>query len=132
MFTTFGDAYAKELREQKAQLVTKLVSEAKAENTSTQVNEHSLTPQLEQAERDDYLTMPCILQLLKGNEEKLVQLKQPNPKKRLIAILEIKKVIQQRVTQINAQTARDLVEPLSILLRHLLRDDSVEVHLESL
>ncbi len=132
MFTTFGDAYAKELREQKAQLVTKLVSEAKAENTSTQVNEHSLTPQLEQAERDDYLTMPCILQLLKGNEEKLVQLKQPNPKKRLIAIVEIKKVIQQRVTQINAQTARDLVEPLSILLRHLLRDDSVEVHLESL
>lgn len=132
MFTTFGDAYAKELREQKAQLVTKLVSEAKAENTSTQVNEHSLTPQLEQAERDDYLTMPGILQLLKGNEEKLVQLKQPNPKKRLIAIVEIKKVIQQRVTQINAQTARDLVEPLSILLRHLLRDDSVEVHLESL
>ena len=132
MFTTFGDAYAKELREQKAQLVTKLVSEAKAENTSTQVNEQSLTPQLDQAEIDDYLTMPCILQLLKGNEEKLVQLKQPNPKKRLIAIVEIKKVIQQRVTQINAQTARDLVEPLSILLRHLLRDDSVEVHLESL
>jgi hypothetical protein len=132
MFTTFGDAYTKELREQKAQLVTKLVSESKAENTSTQINEHSLTPQLDQAERDDYLTMPCILQLLKGNEEKLAQLKQPNPKKRLIAIVEIKKVIQQRVTQINAQTARDLVEPLSILLRHLLRDDSVEVHLESL
>lgn len=76
--------------------------------------------------------MPCILQLLKGNEEKLVQLKQPNPKTRLIAIVEIKKVIQQRITQINSQTARDLVEPLSILLRHLLRDDSVEVHLESL
>jgi hypothetical protein len=132
MFTTFGDAYTKELREQKAQLVTKLVSEAKAENTSTQINEQSLTPQLDQAEIDDYLTMPCILQLLKGNEEKLAQLKQPNPKKRLIAIVEIKKVIQQRVTQINAQTARDLVEPLSILLRHLLRDDSVEVHLESL
>jgi|LauGreDrversion4_2_1035121.scaffolds.fasta_scaffold104415_2 hypothetical protein len=132
MFTTFGDAYTKELREQKAQLVTKLVSEAKAENTSTQINEQSLTPQLDQAEIDDYLTMPCILQLLKGNEEKLAQLKQPNPKKRLIAIVEIKKVIQQRVTQINAQTARDLVEPLSILLRHLLRDDSVEVHIESL
>jgi len=61
MFTTYGDAYAKELREQKAQLVAKLVSEAKAENTSTQVNEHSLTPQLDQAKRDDYLTMPCIL-----------------------------------------------------------------------
>lgn len=44
MFTTFGDAYTKELREQKAQLVTKLVSEAKAENTSSQVNEYSLTP----------------------------------------------------------------------------------------
>lgn len=32
----------------------------------------------------------------------------------------------------NAQTARDLVEPLSVLLRHLLGDENVEVYLESL
>lgn len=36
------------------------------------------------------------------------------------------------MTQINPATARDLVEPLSLLLRHLLRDDSVEVYVESL
>ena len=56
----------------------------------------------------------------------------PNPKKRLIAIVEIKKAIQQRLTQMNQSVARDLVEPLSLLLRHLLRDDNVDVFLEAL
>jgi hypothetical protein len=50
----------------------------------------------------------------------------------LIAIIEIKKVIQQKLTQLNSKTALDLVEPLSLLLRHLLKDDNVEVYLESL
>jgi hypothetical protein len=59
-------------------------------------------------------------------------LKLPNPKKRLIAIVEIKKAIQQKLTQINHSSARELVEPLSLLLRHLLRDENVEVYLESL
>lgn len=50
----------------------------------------------------------------------------------MIAIIEIKKVIQQKLTQLNSKTALDLVEPLSLLLRHLLKDDNVEVYLESL
>jgi glutamyl-tRNA reductase len=70
--------------------------------------------------------------LLKGNEDKLQQLRQPNPKKRLIAIVEIKKVIQQKLTQLNATTARELVEPLSTLMRHLLKDENQEVYLEAL
>jgi hypothetical protein len=44
--------------------------------------------------RDDYLSQPSIQLLLKGNEDKLTQLKMPNPKKRLAAIVEIKKVLQ--------------------------------------
>lgn len=32
----------------------------------------------------------------------------------------------------NQSVARDLVEPLSLLLRHLLRDDNVDVFLEAL
>lgn len=32
----------------------------------------------------------------------------------------------------NGKTALELVEPLTLLLRHLLRDENVEVYLESL
>lgn len=70
--------------------------------------------------------------LFLGNEEKLNILKSPNPKKRLIAIVEIKKAIQSKLTKLNSKTALDLVEPLSFLLRHLLRDENNEVYLESL
>ena len=78
------------------------------------------------------MSQPSIQALLKGNEDKLHQLKLPNPKKRLIAIVEIKKTIQQKLNQISIQNARDLVEPLSLLMRHLLRDENAEVYLESL
>ena len=50
--------------------------------------------------KDDYLSQPSLLVLLKGNEDKLHQLKLPNAKKRLIAIVEIKKTIQQKLNQI--------------------------------
>lgn len=57
----------------------------------------------------------------------------PNAKKRVQAIVEIKKVIQSKVNQIGLMSAvKDLVEPFSILMRHLLRDDNAEVYLESL
>lgn len=69
---------------------------------------------------------------MKGNEETLRQLKLPNHKKRLIAIVEIKKVVQQKLTQLNHKTALELVEPFSLLLRHLLRDENNEVYLEAL
>jgi hypothetical protein len=78
------------------------------------------------------LNQPSIQALLKGNEDKIQQLKLPNPKKRLIAIVEIKKAIQQKLTQINPKSAHELVEPLSQLLRHLLRDENVDVFVESL
>jgi len=55
-----------------------------------------------------------------------------NHKKRLIAIVEVKKALQQKLTQIDSKSARELVEPLSVLLRHLLRDENVEVFLEAL
>jgi len=66
------------------------------------------------------LNQPSIQALLKGNEDKIQQLKLPNPKKRLIAIVEIKKAIQQKLTQINPKSAHELVEPLSQLLRPCL------------
>jgi len=56
----------------------------------------------------------------------------PNPKKRLIAVVEVKKTIHNKLTGLNPTTARDLLEPLSLLMRHLLRDDNSSVYLEAL
>jgi hypothetical protein len=70
--------------------------------------------------------------LLRGNEEKLQALKVTNPSKRLIAIVDIKKTIQMKLQGLNPKDARDCVEPLSMLLRQLLRDDAVEVYVEAL
>ena len=69
---------------------------------------------------------------MRGHADLLQQLKLPNPKKRQIAIVEIKKIVQQKLTQVNKQSTKELVDPLSILLRHLLKDESPEVYMESL
>jgi hypothetical protein len=71
--------------------------------------------------------------LLKGHEDKLQMLKMPNPKKRVQAIVEIKKIIQQKFNAIGQMNStKELVEPFSILMSHLLRDDNAEVFVESL
>jgi len=44
-------------------------------------------------------------------------LKLPNPKKRLQAIVEIKKVVQREITRANAKTAKELFDPLTLLMR---------------
>jgi len=60
-------------------------------------------------------------------------LKMPNPKKRVQAIVEIKKIIQQKINAIGQMNStKELVEPFSILMSHLLRDDNAEVFVESL
>lgn len=66
---------------------------------------------------------------MRGHADLLHNLKLPNPKKRVIAIVEIKKVVQQKLTQVNS---KELVDPLTVLLRHLLRDESAEVYMEAL
>ena len=46
--------------------------------------------------------------------------------------MEIKKAIQKQVLNVTQKTARDLFEPLSMLMRQLLQDDSAEIYLETL
>lgn len=59
-------------------------------------------------------------------------LKLPNPKKRLKAIVEIKKAIQKQMVNISQKSARDMFDPLSLLIRQLLQDDNAEIYLETL
>lgn len=47
-----------------------------------------------------------------GHEELLKELRMPNPKKRLKAIVEIKKIFQKKLATVSAAMARDMVEPM--------------------
>lgn len=98
MYTGFGDDVVKRLRDQKQSIVTKLVQES---TLNSDKNERA-APAIESKEFNEIneinesgldLSQVSIQMLLKGNEDFLRQLKLPNPKKRLIAIIEIKKVI---------------------------------------
>ena len=61
---------------------------------------------------DNFASMPQIKQLVDGNESLLKELRMPNPKKRLKAIVEIKKIIQKKLAVISPAMARDMVEPM--------------------
>ena len=64
--------------------------------------------------------------VLVGCEEHLSNLKLPNPQKRQKAIVEIKKAISQKLQrQMSSHEARELFEPLTLLMRQLLRDENV-------
>ena len=70
---------------------------------------------------------------LADSEEHLQALKLPNAQKRLKAIVELKKAISKKLTEsLSADQARDLFEPLTVLIRQLLTDESAEVYLEAL
>ena len=76
--------------------------------------------------------MPSIKALLDNQDDLLKELRMPNPKKRLKAIVEIKKVIQKKLATVSSAMAKDMVEPMQILLRELLRDENTDVYLEAL
>ena len=61
---------------------------------------------------DNFASMPAIKQLVDGKDDLLKELRMPNPKKRLKAIVEIKKIIQKKMAQIASAAARELVEPM--------------------
>lgn len=81
---------------------------------------------------DNFANAPQIKALVDGNVDLLKELRLPNPKKRLKAIVEIKKIIQKKLATVAAASARDMVEPMQLLLRELLRDENTDVYLEAL
>ena len=81
---------------------------------------------------DNFANAPQIKALVNGNVDLLKELRLPNPKKRLKAIVEINKIIQKKLATVAAATARDMVEPMQLLLRELLRDENTDVYLEAL
>ena len=63
--------------------------------------------------KEGFLEMAPIKELLASGEDDLIsRLKLPNPKRRLKAIVDIKKVVQKKFATISQQQARDMLEPL--------------------
>ena len=60
------------------------------------------------------------------------ELRAPNPKKRLKVIVAFKKIIQRKMAKLSSAQAKEMVEPLQILLRELLKEEDAEVYLEAL
>jgi len=58
----------------------------------------------------------------------------PNPKKRLQAIIDIKKLISKKIVgvTIEQKQAREIFEPMTVLLRQLLQDENPDIYLEAL
>ena len=56
-----------------------------------------------------------------------------DPKVRQKAIIEIKKAISKKImTQMSSDKARELFEPITLLMRQLLQDSNSDIYLESL
>ena len=147
LYASFGDELIPKLIDQKPALQQKLIKEAKVEASQAKpdsaigynnANQTSAPIGLQKPKEDEnmlqrkttmqlkegFLEMAPIKELLAGNEDLITQLKLPNPKKRLKAIVEIKKVVQRKFATLSSAQARDLLEPLQLLVRELLKDDS--------
>lgn len=61
---------------------------------------------------DNFANLPQIKQLLDNQTEVLKELRMPNPKKRLKAIVEIKKLVQKKLATVSSKLAKELVEPI--------------------
>lgn len=81
---------------------------------------------------ENFASMPQIKQLVDDREDLLKDLRMPNHTKRLKAIVEIKKIIQKKLATIQSNSVKDMVEPMQIMLRELLKDEKTEVYLEAL
>jgi hypothetical protein len=82
--------------------------------------------------REESLNSTQLKELLDGHEELLNQLKLPNPTKRVKAIVEIKKLVQQKLTKLTPASSRTMLETLTQLSSLLLKDDDPDVYMESL
>ena len=84
--------------------------------------------------RDQLLSQSNLKLVVEGIEDHLQTLRNPNTKKRLEAIHEIKRAISKKIVgvKMDSNKARELFDPLSMLMRQLLQDENPDIYLESL
>ena len=67
-----------------------------------------------------------------GSKTTIDELKSANLKKRLKALVEIKKIFMKAAVNMNSKRAKELSEPITHLMRQILSDDNTDVYLEAL
>ena len=152
LYLSFGAKLEPLLQDQKPQLVTKLLSQAKQDALvagSQNQNQHVGAPnsggqpaggqeqnvrRAQDQIRDQVLDKSSLKSIFEGIEVHLQALKLPNVKKRQQAIVDIKKTVSKQIVggHMNQERAREMFEPLVLLMRQLLQDESSEIYLESL
>lgn len=152
LFLLFGASLESKLVDQKPQMVSKLMQTAKQEavGDTRQSMIHSTVPtrNIESEEsiqkqnvqraqsmiRDQLLSQSNLKNVVEGIEDHLQTLRNPNTKKRLEAIHEIKRAVSKKIVgvKMDSNKARELFEPLAMLMRQLLQDENSEIYLESL
>jgi len=124
------------LADQKQSLVDNLIKTSKKEAGIVVRSESQIEE--EKKAKDHYISSKIKNDFLPENIVKLFGsdtielLKSANPKKRLKALVEVKKIFSKLTVNINEKKAKELSEPITHLMRQILSDESTEVYLESL
>ena len=136
LYKTLGHNIETQLVDQKQALVDKLILTAKKESGVIVKSDNQLEE--EKKAKDHYITskvksdyLPDIIIKMFGSET-IDELKSANPKKRLKALVDIKKMFLKATVNMNSKRARELSEPITHLMRLILSDENTDVYLEAL
>lgn len=124
------------LKDQKPQVTEKLIKTAKKESgivvrSDSQIEEEkkATANYISSKIKSDFL--PDTIVKMFG-EEIIETLKSGNPKKRLKALVEIKKIVSKATVNLTDKKAKEISEPITYLMRQILSDENAEVYLEAL
>lgn len=124
------------LKDQKPQVTDKLIKTAKKESgivvrSDSQIEEEkkATANYISSKIKSDFLPDTIIKMF---GEEIIETLKSGNPKKRLKALVEIKKIVSKATVNLTDKKAKEISEPITYLMRQILSDENAEVYLEAL
>lgn len=136
LYKTLGSSIEALLVDQKQTLVDQLIKNAKKESGHIVRSESQVEEQKKAASnyisnkiKSDYLPESIVLMLGQDTVDKL---KSANPKNRLKALVEVKKIVSKLAVNLTDKKARELSEPITHLMRQILSDESSDVYLEAL
>ena len=132
------------LKDQKPQVTEKLIKTAKKESGIVVRSDSQIEEEEEEEEEEEKkATANYISSKIKSDflpdtiikmfgEEIIETLKSGNPKKRLKALVEIKKIVSKATVNLTDKKAKEISEPITYLMRQILSDENAEVYLEAL
>lgn len=136
LYKTMSYGIENMLKDQKPQVIDKLIKTAKKESgiavrSDSQIEEEkkATANYISSKIKSDFLPDSIVKMF---GEELIEILKSGNPKKRLKALVEVKKIVSKVTVNLTDKRAKELSEPITYLMRQILSDENAEVYLESL